>query len=186
MRAIRWPLLAEIMPECDFRSLHSRRVAAPPEAVWRAVQGYNLRRDASFPVRTLFRLRGLRVPGGTLRETLDAYGFKVLGDRPEEEIVVGTTGRFWAIRERANIEPPDDVEAFQDFDRPGWAKGAMSIRVSRRDDGWTNLETETRVQCMDDEARRRFGLYWALIRKFSGWIRRDLLRGIARIAERAA
>jgi hypothetical protein len=59
----------------------------------------------------------------------------------------------------------------------------MSIRIDRRADGTTDLVTETRVQCMDEEARRRFGLYWALINKFSGWIRRDMLRGIARVAE---
>ncbi|MDQ4004708.1 MAG: hypothetical protein M3135_00190 [Actinomycetota bacterium] len=43
--------------------------------------------------------------------------------------------------------------------------------------------TETRVLCVDDRARRRFAVYWALIGPFSGWIRHDLLRGIARIAE---
>jgi hypothetical protein len=34
MNAVRWPLLAEVMPECDFLSRHSRRVEAPPEEVW--------------------------------------------------------------------------------------------------------------------------------------------------------
>ena len=51
------------------------------------------------------------------------------------------------------------------------------------EDGSTLLSTETRVRCVDDEARRRFALYWLLIRVFSGWLRRDLLRKIAHIAE---
>jgi hypothetical protein len=182
MKTIRWSLLAEAMPECDFRSRHSRRVEAPPEAVWRAVERYDPSRDAGFPVRTLFRLRGLRVPRGTIREALSGYGFAALAES-RDEIVLGTTGRFWAIRERANLERPVDLETFMAFDRPGWAKGAISIRTERLDDGSTNLLTETRVQCMDERARHRFAFYWTLINVFSGWIRRDMLRAIARIAE---
>ena len=45
--------------------------------------------------------------------------------------------------------------------------------------------TETRVRCVDDRARRRFALYWLLIKVFSGWLRRDFLRKVARIAEGA-
>jgi hypothetical protein len=184
MNAVRWPLLAEVMPECDFLSRHSRRVAAPPEAVWSAVEQYDPSRDASLPVRSLVRLRGLRVPGASIRETLDGYGFALLAERPGEEIVFGTTGRFWAVRERSNMEPPADLDAFEAFDRPGWAKGAISIRVERLDHGSTNLVTATGVQCVDEHARRRFALYWALINVFSGWIRRDMLRAMARLAER--
>jgi hypothetical protein len=185
MKSIRWSLLAEAMPECDFRSRHSRRVEASPEAVWRAVERYDPSRDASLPVRTLVRLRGLKVPRGSIREALGGSGFAVLAES-RDEILLGTTGRFWAIRERANMERPLDLEAFMAFDRPGWAKGAISIRTERLDDGSTNLWTETRVHCMDEGARRRFALYWMLISFFSGWIRRDMLRGVARTAESEA
>jgi hypothetical protein len=100
--------------------------------------------------------------------------------------VAATTGKFWTLRELANLEAPADLEAFRVFARPGWAKGAVSIRVEPGEDGSTNLVTETRVRCVDDAARRRFIAYWTLIRIFSGWIRRDLLRGMARIAHRHA
>jgi hypothetical protein len=181
---LRWPLLAEVMPECDFLSRHSRRVAAPPEAVWSAVERFDPSRDGSPLVQCLFRLRGLRVPRGSVRDVLDGYGFALLADRPGEEIVFGTMGRFWAIRERSNLERPASLDAFDAFERAGWAKGAISIRVEPFDDLTTNLVTMTSVQCMDERARRRFSLYWALINLPSGWIRRDMLRAIARIAER--
>jgi hypothetical protein len=183
MKTVRWPLLAEVMPECDFLSRHSRRVAAPHEAVWSAVERYDPSRDASLPVRSLFRLRGLGAPRGSIREVLGGHGFAPLAERPGEEVVFGTTGRFWAIRERTNMEPPADLDAFQAFDRPGWAKGAISIRAEPLDNGSTNLVTATSVQCIDEQAWRRFALYWGLINVFSGWIRRDMLRAIARIAE---
>ena len=41
------------------------------------------------------------------------------------------------------------------------------------------------VRCIDDAARRRFAIYWLFIKVFSGWLRRDFLRSIARIAEDA-
>jgi hypothetical protein len=116
---------------------------------------------------------------------LAGFGFAVLAERPGREIVAGITGRFWVLRERGNLERPVDLDAFKAFDRSGWAKGVMSIRVEPFDDAWTNLMTETRVQCLDRGARRRFALYWTLIDVFSGWIRRDMLRAMARSAEGA-
>lgn len=176
-------LLDDALPTFDVRSRHSRRVAAGPEAVWRAVEVYDLRRDASLPVRALLLLRGLGVPGGTLREALGPSGFTVLSERPGREIVAGTLGKFWAVRELAHMANPEDLDHFRGFDQAGWAKGAVSLRVEPLEDGATNLVTETRVLCLGERARRRFAAYWALIRPFSGGIRRDLLLGIARRAE---
>ncbi len=155
--------LDEVLPDYDFRSRHGRTVAAEPEALWWAVERYRLDR----------------------RDALDGSRFTLVAERPGEEIVAATTGRFWAIRERANMEAPDDLDAFLAFDRPGWAKAAVCIRVEPRDDGATNLVTETRVQCVDHGARRRFAVYWMLINVFSGWIRRDMLEGIASLAAHA-
>jgi len=177
--------LDEVLPDYDFRSRHGRTVAAEPEALWWAVERYRLDRDGSLLMRSLFRLRGLAVPRGTLRDALDGSRFTLVAERPGEEIVAATPGRFWAIRERANMEAPDDLDAFLAFDRPGWAKAAVCIRVEPRDDGATNLVTETRVQCVDHGARRRFAVYWMLINVFSGWIRRDMLEGIASLAAHA-
>jgi hypothetical protein len=176
-------LLDEVLPEFDHRSRHERHVLASPEDVAGAVERYRLDRDASPFVRLLLVLRGLRIPAGSVGDALIGSGFTVIAERPGEEIVFGTTGRFWMLRERGNIEAPLDLAEFRAFARPGWAKAAMGLRVEPREDGSTTLVTETRVRCVDDRAQRRFLPYWTLIRMFSGWIRRDLLGGIARIAE---
>lgn len=179
-------LLDEVLPQFDYRSRHDRHVLAPPEDVAGAVERYRFPRDASPLVLLLFRLRGLRIPSGSIRDALTGSGFNVLAERPGEEIVAGTIGRFWALREQDYMEAPRDLEDFDAFSPPGWAKGAISLRIERRDDGSSTLVTETRVLCLDHHARRRFAPYWALIRVFSGWIRRDFLGGIARIAEQRA
>jgi hypothetical protein len=172
-------LLDEVLPEFDVRSRHARRVFASPERVAEAVERFRIGGAAS----VLFRLRGLRLPSGSIRELLDSVGFAVLAERPGVEVVVGTTGQFWALREQAHMERPRNLEAFRAFDRPGWAQAAMSIRIQDLEDGSTLLSTETRVRSVDDEARRNFGRYWFLINVFSGWLRRDMLREIARLAE---
>ncbi len=174
-------LLDEVLPEFDFRSRHARRVAATPERVAEAVNGVRLRGAASL----LARIRGLHIPSGPIRDALVGSGFTVLAERPGVEMVAGTTGQFWALREQAHMEAPLDLQAFRAFDRPGWAQGAISLRLEPIGNGSTLVTTETRVRCVDDAARRRFVIYWLLIRVFSGWLRRDFLRKIARIAEGA-
>ena len=174
-------LLDEVMPEFHFRSRHERRVDAPPGWVAEAVDVHRLGRAASL----LFRLRGVRLPPGSMRDRLTRSGFTVLAEDPGVEIVAGTNGRFWAVREQAHMEAPADLDSFRAFDRPGRAQGAISLRIEPLEDGSTRLSTETRVRCVDDTARLRFAIYWLLIRVFSGWLRRDFLRKIARIAEGA-
>ena len=48
----------------------------------------------------------------------------------------------------------------------------------------TRISTETRVLAVDPASRRRFALYWLVIRGGSGAIRRSWLHAIARRAER--
>jgi hypothetical protein len=181
MTTITTTLLDDVLPEFDFKSRHARRVDAPPAWVAEAVELFRLGRAASL----LFKIRGVRLPFGTMRDVLTGSGFTVLAERPGVEIVAGTNGQFWALREQAHMEAPLDLEAFRAFDRPGWAQGAISLRIDAREDGTADVSTETRVRCIDDEARRRFALYWLFIRVFSGWLRRDFLRRIALIAEGA-
>jgi hypothetical protein len=176
MTTTRTTLLDEVLPEFDFRSRHARRVGATPERVAEAVNGVWLGGAASL----LVRIRGLHIPSGPIRGVLTGSGFTVLAERPGLEMVAGTTGQFWALREQAHMEAPLDLRA---FDRPGWAQAAVSLRIEPLEDGSTHVMTETRVRCVDDTARRRFATYWLFIKVFSGWLRRDFLRRIARIAE---
>ncbi len=174
-------LIDEVLPQFHFRSRHERHVEAPPEWVAQAVEVFQLGRRASF----LLKLRGIPVPPGSIRDVLTGSGFAVLAERPGTEVVAGINGSFWALRELAHTETPRDLQAFRAFDRPGWAQGAISIRIDPLEDGSTLLSTETRVRCVDDRARRRFAVYWLLIKVFSDWLRRDFLRKVGRMAEGA-
>jgi hypothetical protein len=105
-----------------------------------------------------------------------------VAERPGEELVLGTVGRFWQLAAELR-----DASA-ADFARPlepGLARAAWNFRVVDAGPGNTELSTETRVQCADAATRRRFRVYWAMVGPASGWIRREILRLIRRTAERS-
>jgi hypothetical protein len=62
---------------------------------------------------------------------------------------------------------------------PRYAVAVMNVAAVALGPERTRLYTETRVRALGPAARRRFRLYWLLIRPFSGLLRRSMLRGIA-------
>jgi hypothetical protein len=171
-------LLDELMPRYDLSERHRVIVGAASGAAYEAARNVDLGRSTT--VRLLFAFRGLlRWFGGrgpSTPMTLDGFlrgGFVLLAEDPGREIVLGVVGRFWRPRgEVVRLDP----DGFLGFDRPGYAKAAWSIAVrSDTRTGHTILVTETRVVATDAAARRRLRAYWALIRPFSGWVRRRML-----------
>jgi hypothetical protein len=177
--------LDEIIPEYEFGHHYARFVAAAPAEVYAALGSFRMDRDAHplvrLPLTVLFVLRGLgRPPGGGFKDSAVAGGFSVLAERPDEEIVLGVAGRFWALDERGALIKVPSADAFREFAVPGTAKAAMSFRCEPLPDGTTRLVTETRVECVDREAYWKFSWYWALIEPFSAWIRRAMLGAVER------
>ena len=72
------------------------------------------------------------------------------------------------------------LDDLRDFDEPGWLKFGMEWTLSPLAGGRTLVETVTLCEATDERSRRRFSAYWALIRPFSGLIRRELLGVVAR------
>ena len=133
----------------------------------------------TLPNRLVSRDKGKEFRGLTLDDLLKA-GFVLLGERPDQELLLGTVGRFW----KPSGDPqPVDVAGFRNFERRGYAKAAWGFHLSQRAEGITYLATETRVYCLNDASRRWFRLYWLFIGPFSGLIRKEMLRAIKRKAE---
>jgi len=112
-------------------------------------------------------------------------GFLCLADT-EDEMVYGQIGRFWSINERAALASPRSADEFLAFDDPRYAVAAMNVRLEALAPGRTRLSTETRVRALGPHARRRFRLYWLLIRPFSGLLRGAMLRGVRKRARALA
>jgi hypothetical protein len=78
----------------------------------------------------------------------------------------------------------DSVQPANSRAKTGYAKAAMSIHLTPQG-GATRVDVETRVAATSPDARRAFAPYWLLIRLGgAGFIRLELLRSLARIAER--
>jgi hypothetical protein len=171
----------------DVAAKYEVDVRAPSGYVYQAVRKLDL--SASRVVRTLFRLRefpGLFRPldakqrlGLTLDGLLQS-GFILLADKPPDEIVLGVAGRFWTA---SGCIQKLDASGFLAFNEPGYAKAVWNFTLSDRGSNLTRLATETRVLCLDEESRKRFRLYWALIGPFSGLIRKEALKAVRKEAE---
>ncbi len=165
-------LLSEVLPEYHFRERHERRVDAMPEVVFAAIRSVTL---AETPIaRTLMRLRGLRA--GSVRplvEEMDADGFAQIAEEPLREVVYAAIGQPWKPLGGKRAA----ADHFGAFAKPGYAKMGFNFRL---EDGV--LSTETRVWLTDERSRKLFRRYWLVIRPFSGLVRREWLRAIARRA----
>jgi hypothetical protein len=181
-------LIDELMPRFDEFERHQILIPALPAAVYAALRRVDLM--SSRLIRGLLMLRSLpavlrrprdRGPRGpvTLDRMLEG-GFVLLGERPERELALGVVGRFWTA---AGTRVTLDAEGFRAFDAPGYAKAVWDFRLLAEGNG-TRLSTETRIACTDARSRRRFRLYWRVIRPFSGLLRIALLRAVAREATR--
>lgn len=190
-------LIDEALPRFDAVERHSTLVRASRARVYHALHTADLGgsglvllllwlRSLPARLRSGWGDRGSRRRRSRPRMTLSSileHGFVLLADIPNEEVVVGAVGRFWTSSgERYDIDPKD----FREFNQPGSAVAAWNFSFSDAGGGVTRVATETRVRCTDAASRRRFRLYWLLVRPFSGLIRRLMLRRLKLAAESAA
>jgi hypothetical protein len=180
--------LDEFLPDYDVNEVHSTRIAASPDAVMAAVRSLTAREVpllvALMALRTLPALltgRRRRRPRGTIVEGFLKGGFVTLAERPHE-LVVGAVGRFWLSSAEVRRVSAAEFAAFRE---PGYARAAFNMHAEPAPGGGTQLTTETRIQAIDDEARRSFRRYWRVIYPGSAAIRLAWLRAIRRRAERA-
>jgi hypothetical protein len=171
--------------------IHRADLAAPAEAVWERVRHGALPEPratrALFAMRTAFGGRTGRRPASGIRidamtSSPDRPGFQVLAETPGSEVAVGAIGQVW--RPDIPFVHAADAAAFAAFAAPGFVKVAWAIRVTPRGAG-SHVEVEVRVDATDERAWRRFRLYFLLVGPASRFIRRALLRSLAREFGRA-
>lgn len=171
-------LIDEFMPGWDVRERHSIVINAPAQTVVAAARRTDLRRARL--TRILFALRGITTSENSSLDGLLKMGFVLLGEKRDEEFLLGLTGKFW--------KPTGDLirvarDDFIKFNKPGYAKAVWNFSLDKTGDGAVRLKTETRVFCTDAASRLRFRLYWLFIGWFSGLIRREMLGVIKQTAE---
>jgi len=187
-------LIDQFMPTFDVGVVHADVFRVAPVRCYLAASELDLFQAPL--IRTLIGIRGLpqRVAGTVrgrettatleasrrtfrLRDMVD-LGWISLGETPGVEMVLGQVGRPWkGVAVSAQV--PTTPEQFTNFDEPGFAKIATSLRVDPYGNDSTILTMETRVAVTDDTSRRRFRRYWLAIGPLSSLIRRMALRLLA-------
>lgn len=122
----------------------------------------------------LLKLRGFP-KGLTTIDGLKEFGFVILGDKEQEEIVFGVVGKFWTFPVHIQQLNPHN---FNYFNKKGFVKAVGNIAFISQGENRTNVTTETRVHCFDKGSVLLFRLYWTLISPLSGLIRKEWLRTI--------
>jgi len=170
-------LIDHVLPEYDESEYHKIEIRGNLKQVYRAVRHLDF--SDSLLIRSLFRLRGLPAMLKGMDDLL-AVGFVLVEEVPHEEFVLGLVGKFWNVT--AKIQQVNGP-GYRAFNSSGFAKLAWNFVVRETGPGVVKLSTETRVMCLDDRSRRRFRLYWFLVGRFSGLIRREMLRCVKRRIE---
>ena len=164
------PMLDHFMPEYEVAERHHVRVAAPAEITLSAAADTDLQQ--SMVVRSIFKARewvlgaqpdAVRHPTGLLAQTT-SLGWRVLGEVPGREIVVGAITQPWLADVVFHGLSPADFRAFRE---PGFVKIVWTLRADPVGPGDSIFRTETRVVTTDSNAQTKFRWYWAASRRGS-------------------
>ena len=178
-------LIDEFLPEYDFDEKHEIDVRAPIEKVYAALNAFDPNDSAI--LRWLFWLRGLTSkdnrgaePKSLAERAMTKLDFTLLGEKRNEEILLGLVGKFWALS--GDLQKVKAEEFFA-FGKEGYAKAVWNFTLSEAGEKKTRLKTETRIQCLGAASQESFRFYWRVIKPFSGWTRLEMLRLVKEKAE---
>ena len=170
-------LIDKYLPRYSFNEYHETIINGPIEEVYETARNFDL--SKSHLIKWLFKIRRLPTKRMHLQDFISDIGFTII----EENIPVENLIGFWARYKIESIPSPDD-----------FIRNTISARVKvvwnfyfeELDSNQVRLSTETRVLCITPSAKITFGIYWMIIKPFSGIIRKKMLRIIKENSETAS
>lgn len=171
-------LLDEVLPAYDISAKYSIRIRSTPDRIYKVLQ-------QGLPVgsvtKLLMMLRGLPRIFQKRQTVAPEQAFYRLKESENHEIVLGIIGQFW--KPVARPVPIHSLDEFLNFQRDGFCKAALNLKIEEDRSGICLITTETRVLAFGS-ASDPFREYWRVIGPFSGLIRKEILRKIKQRAER--
>lgn len=76
---------------------------------------------------------------------------------------------------RPRIEKIPSYEDFVNDSISSWVKVVWNFRFEELEENKTKVSTETRILCVVPITKLTFGLYWTMVKPFSGLIRKEML-----------
>lgn len=158
-------------------------VAAPASIAYAAFSFADSREmrgaTALATIRTLGTASPLTRP--SFVEASQEFGVIPLGDDAPREILGGLVGQFWKFNFGIQrMTPPE----FLTFEKPGFTKVVTRFEFVDTAEGRSEIRAQMRAHSTDENAARRFRIYWWLLSFGISLYMRSLLRGLKRQAER--
>lgn len=167
-------LIDKYLPTYTFNEYHEIIVERSVEEVYQIAKDFNL--SKSKLIKFLFKMRGLPSMRMNLQDFITDIGFTNLEENSPAENLIG----FWA---RTKIEPVSGYDDFVGNSISPRIKVVWNFYLEPLSQNRTKLSTETRVLCISLLSRFTFGLYWMIIKPFSGVIRTKMLQIIKKDSE---
>jgi hypothetical protein len=169
------------LPDPQVRTRHRRSAEAGADRLWHAAEAVRLR-DAP----ALGRAVRWRIPGTSadlsFRDLFRQYPFAVIAEGTRWSIS-GMCGRIWTIRrDYPRIEGADD---FLGWDERGTVRVLLAHWIEQDGHGQNALVSEARIKPVNGQAGFRLRAQWAVVGHFERLIGGEVLRIVARRAERA-
>jgi hypothetical protein len=174
---LRKKLIDKYLPKYSFNEYHETTINGPIEEVYETAKNFDL--SKSHLIKWLFKVRGLPTKRMHLQDFISDIGFSTI----EENIPVENLIGFWA---RYKIEPILNPDDFIKNTISARIKVVWNFYLEKLDSNQVRLSTETRVLCITPSAKVTFGLYWMIIKPFSGVIRKKMLRIIKQSSKTAS
>lgn len=168
-------LIDRYLPDYTFKEYHEITIAGTMEEVYFAAKDVDL--SKSRLILWLFRLRGLPTQRMNLQGFISDIGFTNI----EEAIPVENLMGFWT---RWGIAPITGYDDFINNALKARIKAVWNFYLEESGPQRITLSTETRVLCTGPVIRAVFGLYWMIVRPFSGLIRKKMLEIIKQEIEK--
>jgi hypothetical protein len=181
----------EFAPIYQFHERHEIPIRANAGQVYSALLAVSADEIPLYRTLTWIRRGGAEGPESILNppdsvplfEVATRTSFVTLATTPGLEHVIGAV----VLAPRGvRLALGSTPESFKSLLQPGFAKATIGFRVEPRQDGWTLLRTETRVEATDSASRATFARYWRVIAPGSSLIRLMWLRAVKVRAETIA
>ncbi len=162
------------MSQYTFNEYHETVVNCPIQNVYHIAKDVDL--SKSKIIKFLFKIRGLPTKRLNLQNFISDIDFTNLEENFPYEFLIG----FWA---RVKISKISNYEDFINNSISPWIKVVWNFQLEEMEENTTKVSTETRVLCVAPITKFTFGLYWSMIKPFSGLTRKKMLKIIKEDSE---
>lgn len=172
-------LIDDFMPKFEFGDSSKIEAKAAPEAVFRAFKTFDMAESTT--IRWMFKMRGIPTDNLTLAD-LQRLNFKVLGERQNEELLIGFAGEFKTLTGGLLDFSP---EQFKAFNNAGFIKACWNFAIADGGNGKSRVTSEIRIHGTDEQSVAKVKNAWGMLKTPSSMIRGEILKLIKKQAERS-